>query len=317
MRKIAFAVMVTAFILCACAAAPDTDPTSEGVWGAADENNADKSDDDLSSETDETVDVAGEKSMGTYTIRDCEFFRDGMKIYGKLYVPDGTGPFPAVILGHGFGANLYMMTGYADALARNGYIAYPFDFIGGGENVMSDGKLTEMSVLTEAADMSAVLTGIKTLPEVDKDNVILMGASQGGFVATYVAAMRADDIKGLIALYPAYVLQDDARKRTDNGAHIKDTFTVMDVTIGRKYDEDALSFDIYDVMKNYTKDALLIHGTQDSVVPYSYSERAVSVMPGSELIKIEGAGHVFFGDDDVYATKLVIDHLNALTGREH
>ena len=235
------------------------------------------------------------------------FTRDGKTIYGKMYTPKGDGPHPAVILGHQFGANHSTMEGYAKTFAENGIMAYAFDFIGGGHDIKSDGVMEEMSVLTEAADMSTVLDGICALVDVDKDNVFLMGASQGGFVATYVAGIRPDDVKGLIAFYPAYVLQDDARKRTNNGADMKDTFTALGATLSRIYDEDALSFDIYDVMKKYDGKALILHGTADTLVPVEYSQRAANTMPDATLVIVEGAGHGFGGTDDKNATDAAID----------
>ena len=249
-----------------------------------------------------------------YKMQELEFLRDGKKIYGRIYLPEGNGPFPVAIMGHGFGANLSMMEGYAKSFAENGIAAYVFDFIGGGHDIKSDGKMTEMSVLTEAADMNTVLDGILALDIIDKNNIFAMGGSQGGFVATYIAGTRPEDIKGLIALYPAYVLQDDARKRTGNGTEFFDTFSVMGNTISRLYDEDALSFDIYDIMKNFKGNALLIHGTADQIVPYSYSERAVDTLPSARLITIEGAGHGFGGKDDEYATRCAIDFVKEEAG---
>lgn len=249
-----------------------------------------------------------------YTMQELEFTRNGKKIYGRLYLPKGDGPFPTAIMGHGFGANLSMMEGYAKSFAENGIAAYAFDFIGGGHGIKSDGRMTEMSVLTEAADMNVVLDGIRDIDLIDKNNIFAMGGSQGGFVATYIAGTRPDDVKGLIAFYPAYVLQDDARKRTKDGTEFFDTFAVMGNTISRLYDEDALSFDIYEVMKNFKGNALLIHGTADPVVPYSYSERAVDTLPSARLIIIEGAGHGFGGIDDEYATRCAIDFVKEESG---
>ena len=241
------------------------------------------------------------------------FMRDGKTIYGELYTPKGEGPFPAVILGHQFGANHSTMEGYAKAFVRNGIMACVFDFIGGGHNIKSDGTMEEMSVLTEAADMSTVLDQIRALDNVDKDNVFLMGASQGGFVATYVAGMRPNDVRGLIAFYPAYVIQDDAKKRTGNGTNLKDSFTVLGAKLGRIYDEDALSFDIYDVMKKYDGSVLIVHGTADGLVPYEYSERAAETFADAELVAIDGADHGFGGADDERATSLAVDFVTSLS----
>lgn len=242
-----------------------------------------------------------------YTVQELNFSRDGMKIYGKLFLPTGEGPFATVIIGHGFGSDMSKTEGYAEAFAKNGIAGVSFDFIGGGDNIKSDGVTTDMSVLTEAADMGVVLDGIREMEICDRDNIFLMGRSQGGFVATYTAAERINDIRGLIAFFPAYVIQDIARENTDNGRDIKDVSELNGVRIGRIYYEDALSFDIYEVMKSIDKNVLLIHGTADDLAPYPYSVRAAETMPHAQLITIEGAGHGFEGEDDVYAVKCAVE----------
>lgn len=235
------------------------------------------------------------------------FKRDGKKIYGRLYMPDGNvsgDGVSIVIMCHGFGGNLGNLEDIAQSFAENGTAACVFDFIGGGLNIRSEGKTTEMSVLTEAADLEAVLAGITAHTRIDKERVFLMGESQGGFVASYVAGKSAGkfaekgiSIKGVIAFYPAYVLQNDAKKRTPDLALAPEVIEVMGVPLGKVYGRDAMSFDIYNVIKNYSGNVLIIHGTADSLVPVSYSEKAVKSFPSAELIKIEGAGHGFYGKD--------------------
>ena len=237
------------------------------------------------------------KAETTYTVSELTLERDGMRIWGKLWLPDTDGPLPLVICAHGFGGNYEHVKAYAEAFARNGIAAYAFDFVGGGYSSKSGGMMKEMSVLTEAADLNAVLDRMKELPEINPDQVFLLGASQGGFVASYVAGTRPDDVAGLIALYPAYVLQDNAWKQTPDPENIPETITLMGVTLGGIYNRDAMSFDIYDVIRNYPGKVLIIHGTVDAVVPVSYSERAAEVFPDAELIRYEGANHGFFGQD--------------------
>ena len=240
---------------------------------------------------------AGE--AGTYTVTEVTMEREGMKIFGELYLPETDGPCPLVILSHGFGGNHTHMQAYAKAFARNGIAAYAFDFTGGGYGSKSDGTMKEMSVLTEAADLCTVLDWMKQYPEIDPDAVFLLGASQGGFVSSYVAGIRPEDVAGLIALYPAYVLQDNAWKQTPDPDNIPDTISLMGVTLGRIYNADAMSFDIYDVIGNYPGKVLIIHGTADSIAPITYSERAAEVFPDAELIRYEGANHGFRGQDEI------------------
>ena len=230
-----------------------------------------------------------------YSVKEVTLERDGLKIWGELYLPEADTPLPLVICSHGFGGNHEHVKSYAQAFARNGIAAFAFDFIGGGYGSKSDGTMKEMSVLTEAADLCVVMDRMKELPEINPEQVFLLGASQGGFVSSYVAGIRPDEVAGVIALYPAYVLQDNAWKQTPDPENIPDTINLMGIALGGIYNRDAQSFDIYDVIRNYPGKVLILHGTVDSVAPISYSERAVEVFPDAELIRYEGANHGFMG----------------------
>ena len=245
-------------------------------------------------------------------VREMVFIRDGKKIYGRLHLP-GTlsviDRYPLVILCHGLGANMSETEPYAVKFAANGIAAFAFDFIGGGEDIKSDGKMTEMSVLTEAEDLNVVIDELSRQPLIDKKHIFLMGQSQGGYVATYIAAERVfSDVQvtGLIACYPAYVLEEDARKRVEAAGAVQDTEQIMEFTVGRVYTEDALKTDIYDDMMHYTGEVLLMHGTEDPVVPISCSEEALNCFPRAELIRVEGAGHGFFDADEEFCAEQAI-----------
>lgn len=67
--------------------------------------------------------------------------------------------------------------------------------------------------------MSAVLEQVRALDYVDESQVFLRGESQGGFVSAYVAANHPEDVKALILYYPAFVLQDDARAKSEPRRH--------------------------------------------------------------------------------------------------
>ena len=259
---------------------------------------------------------AGE--AGTFSVKEIFLERDGLKIWGELYLPDADAPLPLVICSHGFGGNHEHVKPYAEAFARNGIAAFAFDFIGGGYGSKSDGTMKEMSVLTEAADLCAVMDRMKELPEINPEQIFLLGASQGGFVSSYVAGIRPDDVAGVIALYPAYVLQDNAWKQTPDPENIPETISLMGITLGGIYNRDAQSFDIYDVMKNYPGKVLILHGTVDSIAPISYSERAVEAFPDAELIRYEGKNHGFMGQDLIRSENesiaFVQDILNASDG---
>ena len=216
-------------------------------------------------------------------------------IYGVMYLPlEEKETYPTVILSHGFGGTADTCKPYCEIFAANGYACYALDFRGGGNNSRSSGSTTEMSVLTEAADLTAVLEQVRALDYVDESQVFLWGESQGGFVSSYVAANRPDDVKALILYYPAFVLQDDAREKYPNPNEIPEVEDVWGTRLGAVYNLDAMSFDIYEVIGNYKGDVLIVHGDKDEVVPLSYSERAVTVYESANLVVFEGGGHGFW-----------------------
>ncbi|MBE5775789.1 MAG: alpha/beta hydrolase [Clostridiales bacterium] len=128
-------------------------------------------------------------------------------LYGVLHTQSSC----LLILSHGFGGSHTNHQDYADFFLSKGMSVFNLDFCGGGLESKSDGSMLEMTVLTEAADLNAVIDHFKNDPRFTK--LFLMGFSQGGFVSSYVAAQRPEDVAGLVLEYPAYVLQDDARKR--------------------------------------------------------------------------------------------------------
>ena len=144
-------------------------------------------------------------------VRKFKVNRQNLSISGRVY-GDCSGISPLVILSHGFMANQSMCKKYAKLLARKGYVAVTFDFCGGGLFSSSEGKTYDMSVLTEAEDLEAVIDYFIEEPYVDKSRISLLGCSQGGFVSAIVAKRRFNMINRLIMFYPALCIPDDARK---------------------------------------------------------------------------------------------------------
>ncbi len=228
-------------------------------------------------------------------------------IYGELTIPAGAGKLPLVILSHGFGGNHTGQSDYAAYFNQRGFATYNFDFCGGGYASQSAGSVTEMSVLTEAEDLLAIIDYFKGSELFS--GIYLWGASQGGFVSTYAAAMRPETVKALVIEFPAYVLQDDAKKVQLPDGSFPETYRALGTLIGHVYGEDAVSFDIYDVMKNYPGNVLILHGDQDGIVPLSYSERAVQTFPSAELIVMKGQNHGFNGADRQRAVEAEADFI--------
>lgn len=231
---------------------------------------------------------------------------EGRALYGELLLPVGeTGPLPTVICSHGFGSSGQMFTtGVGMSLAKSGFAVYSFDFYGGNNNSKSGGSMTEMSVFTEQDDLNAVVDMILTLDTTDKDNLFLLGESQGGFVSAITAAQRQEDIRGLILFYPAFCIVDDAKARYATEAEVPETYKIMGKTVGRIYSQGLYGYDVDAHIAPYTGPVLILHGDKDAIVDLSYSQHAESVYANAELVVMSGQGHGFTGKNKAEAARL-------------
>ena len=129
---------------------------------------------------------------------------DGTKLAGTLTVPRGDGPFPAVLLitGSGaqnrdeevFGHKPFLVI--ADHLTSNGIAVLRVDDRGIG------GSTGEMSIATSEDFASDVLAGVHFLTEqseIDPSRIGLIGHSEGGIIAPMVAA-ASDDVAFIVLL---------------------------------------------------------------------------------------------------------------------
>ena len=78
--------------------------------------------------------------------------------------------------------------------------------------------------------------------------------------------------------------------------------TNQNVTLGKIYLIDALGIDIQSELAKITAPTLIIHGTDDAVVPYQYAVEASQTIPNAELVTVEGGEH---GIDERFAITAV------------
>lgn len=234
-----------------------------------------------------------ECKRGELTIRGTEFRGAGRNL-------------PVAICSHGFMANRKSVRQYAIALATMGYAAYCYDFCGGcligGK---SDGATTAMSVLTEVSDLEAVIAYAQSLPENGK-KLLLMGASQGGFVSALTAAKHPELVDKLSLFYPALCIPDDARAGKMMFAkfdpqNIPELVKCGPMKLGKIYVSDVIDIDPFKEISPYEGPVMIIHGTKDSIVNIDYAIRAEKCYSNAKLHIIEKAKHGFRGKPDAFA----------------
>lgn len=225
-------------------------------------------------------------------------------IYGVLYRPKIDKKIPIIIFSHGLGSTHKSGDIYAKHLSKLGYAFYEFDFRNGGNKSKSGNDTTKMSVMTETNDLLEVLEEIKTWNFIDQDNIILMGASQGGLVTALIA--HKVKVKQIILLYPAFIICDIVHKYMPSIDKIPETFNFQNwVTLGKPYAKDIWDLDAYTESSKYEGKVLIIHGMLDHLVPITYSKKANKIFNNCTLKKIRNADHGFYDEDLNEALKYI------------
>ncbi len=147
----------------------------------------------------------------TAAVRDVHIPVAGTELLTRLWVPDGPGPHPAIVLNHGAprraedrakrpdypaAARWFYERGFVVAVpARRGYGP------GGGVYAESFGSCDRPDYIragkATAVDIAAVLKWLRRQPYVDRARLLAQGQSAGGFGVLAVAARRP---QGLLAV---------------------------------------------------------------------------------------------------------------------
>ena len=128
------------------------------------------------------------------------FQSGGVRCAAILHLPEGAGPFPAILMVHGWG-------GVQDALTlpfyapfnEAGFAVMTFDYVGWGQ---SDG--TPRNVINpwhRERDVESALQHLREQPRIDPRRVVLWGTSFGGGHVVQVAA-RHPELLGAITQVP-------------------------------------------------------------------------------------------------------------------
>jgi len=120
-----------------------------------------------------------------------------LTLRGKLVLPLGEPPFPAVVLVHGSGKDSAVDTYFMPYLfASHGIATLAYDKRGTGG---SSGKYNQNFHLL-SDDTVAAVVWLRTRSEIDPQRIHLAGYSQGGWIAP-LAASKIDGIRSLLINY--------------------------------------------------------------------------------------------------------------------
>ena len=215
-------------------------------------------------------------------------------IFGIIGKPRYTGKKqPIAIIAHGFNGTHAYSLAYFNELNKMGYQCYAFDFPCGSLNSRSDNNTHNMSILDEQSDLEAIVKYFKGQPDIDADNIVLIGESQGGLVSALTAASLSKDVAKLVLVFPALCIPDNWNKHYPKVSDIPETTKLWNVPMGRRFFMEIRDMNVFKTIKRFKKPVLIVQGDADAVVSMDDSRRAVKNYKTASLHVISGAGHGF------------------------
>ena len=206
-----------------------------------------------------------------------------------------------VVLGHGVTGNKDrpLVTALAHALAAEGIHALRFSYAGNGD---SEGRFEDATISKEVGDLGAVLDAL------DGYAVCYAGHSMGGAVGVLRASEDAR-IRSLISL--AGMVDTKGFAQREFGDVTPGAGNMWDdpaCPLSQAYLDDLTAIGtVADRAARISAPWLLVHGTEDDVVPLGDS-RAIFERANEpkKLAVLQGADHVFSGDATQAARRAIL-----------
>lgn len=231
-------------------------------------------------------------------------------IYGIISEPAPTVDKHGVaIVSHGFNGTHHFGRDYFKTLNELGYAVYTFDFPCGSVNSQSDNNTMNMSVSDEKEALKTIVKYFRKQKDIDKKRIVLIGESQGGLVSALAAAELRKQVSNLVLIYPALCIPDNWNERYPTVEDIPEVSEIWGVKLGKKFMMDIRPMKPYETIGRYKGRVLIIHGTDDKVVPLDYAKRAEKTYENATLKIIEKAGHGFNPKERILSNQYVKEFL--------
>jgi dipeptidyl aminopeptidase/acylaminoacyl peptidase len=249
--------------------------------------------------------VVGEAmgSTAKYTRHPVTYKANEFTISGIMNIPKGEGPFPTLVLGHGYIDPAIYTSGRGlkreqDYLANQGYIVLHTDYrnhAGSDDDPENDTNLR----LGYTIDVIAAARALRAsgLPQVDTEKIGYLGRSMGGGIGYNVATVAPNEYDAIILYAPVSANYVDnfnkwGRDNPDIANPIIQRFGSPEET--PKFWAGMSAENYFDKID----DPIMIHhGSADDTCQLAWSERAASQM---EALDKDVTLHVYEGEQHAF-----------------
>lgn len=202
--------------------------------------------------------------------------------------------YPICIIFHGFTGQKtgtkFSYVQLARTLETKNVATLRLDFLGSGE---SDQEFKDMTFKEELYCANKILEDVLSMPEVTE--IYVLGHSMGGAIASELAAQHPQSISRLCLWAPAFNLPEalqyliGKKEPNEEGLYDHNGFEISQAFV-----DDLVSRNLYENLHIYQNKLLVIHGTKDTTVPYSITQKYLPLFSKNlNFVPIKDGTHNF------------------------
>ncbi len=223
------------------------------------------------------------EDRGAYKRYLITYTSEKLTVSGIMHVPDGKGPFPVVVLNHGYiDPDLYRpgqgMPREQDYLARNGYVVLHTDYRGHASGDDYDDADYELRLPYSVDTINAVYAVKRSkLDFLDGDRVGWLGRSMGGNVTLTALAAKPGLVDAAVVYASTSSLAADNWRQFSSDNEDQATNRRIARTYGLPNDNPRLwsAASSRPYFSRITEPVLFQHGNQDDTCPISWARESI------------------------------------------
>jgi dipeptidyl aminopeptidase/acylaminoacyl peptidase len=251
------------------------------------------------------------RENNAYTRYYITYGSEDLTISGIMNIPQGEGPFPVLILNHGYIPPEIYTVGRGlkreqDYFARNGYVVLHPDYRNHGDSTKVDNSPLNFDLDYTTDVINAIKAVQKSdRPEFDTENIGMLGHSMGGGISLNLATTHSDLIDALALYAPVsgyewknfrrWTLRNEGEETTETSSEAQKVLAEYGTpTTSPKFWNNVSPINFVD---NIDDPVILQHGTADESVPIEWSKELNQAMKSADkeigFYTYEGGKHEF------------------------
>ena len=228
----------------------------------------------------------------------------GLSVSGVLYVPTGPGPFPGIVLNHGYIDPEVYVTGQGlqieqDYLARSGFVVLHTDYRNhAGSDRDPDNDLRLRLGYTEDTINAVLALRRSGLPGLDPERIGMLGRSMGGGVTLNALVVQPDVVDAAVIYASVSSNTVENHQKWTRGqspglaAQIETTYGSPEANPQFWVEASSRTF-----ADRIGVPVLVHHGTSDTTCPIEWADATVGALQqaGTDVtyLRYPGEGHAF------------------------